>query len=260
MSHMDFWKRIKSELAESPFTADQVDRFTGWLCIGVPIPVGIILGFLTQEFYVGCLCAVALFAAITFGGAWYAKIIREKPSRKEAQIRRERLEQEARQITLLLSEIEGIIQEAISQAEQGPDADWLARLLPLQGQLCTCSQGFKDGSISYVDAFAQAIRLKRQAEGLRRPSARQGVHRGVKERDYYEVLGVDPKASVEDIKKAYRAKMQVLHPDKTASWATKDVPKEVKDFLTDAARQLNLAYEVLSNPLKRREYDQKIGR
>lgn len=54
---------------------------------------------------------------------------------------------------------------------------------------------------------------------------------------------------------------EMLHfgPDKTAAWATKDVPKEVKDFLTDTARPLNLAYEVLSYPAKRREYDQRIG-
>jgi len=75
----------------------------------------------------------------------------------------------------------------------------------------------------------------------------------------YEILGVDPRASPNDIKKAYRAKMQSLHPDKTASWATEDVPKEVKDFLTKTAKQLNLAYEVLSDPRKRREYDQRIA-
>jgi hypothetical protein len=258
MSHMEFWKRIKNGLAESPFTADQVDKWTGWLML-VSIPVGVTVGLLTHEFYIGFLCWVAVLAAIVFSGSWYAKIIREKPSRKEAQIRRERLEQQARQITLLLSETEDIIQQAISQAKQDQDSEWLGQLLSLQRQLHDCSQGFQNGNIPHADAFSQAIQMKRQAESLRRPSVREGVPRQTGEKNYYQVLGVDPKASAEDIKKAYRAKMQVLHPDKTAGWATKDVPKEVKDFLTDTARQLNLAYEVLSNPLKRREYDQKIG-
>jgi curved DNA-binding protein CbpA len=54
--------------------------------------------------------------------------------------------------------------------------------------------------------------------------------------------------------------MQSLHPDKTSSWATEDVPKEVKDFLTETTKRLNLAYEVLRDPRKRREYDQRIAR
>jgi DnaJ-domain-containing protein 1 len=259
MSHMEFWERIKSGLAESPFTADQVDKWSGWLML-VSIPVGITVGLLTHEFYIGLLVWVAVLAGTVFGGSWYAKIIREKPSRKEAQIRRERLEQQARQINVLLSETDDIIQQSISQARQDQDSEWLGRLLPLQRQVHDCSQGFQNGKISHADAFSQAIRLKRQAESLRRPFVREGVPRQTLEKNYYQVLGVDQKASAEEIKKAYRAKMQVLHPDKTAGWATKDVPKEVKDFLTDAARQLNLAYEVLGNPLKRKDYDQKIGR
>jgi len=174
MSHMEFWKRIKSELAESPFTADQVEKVIGPLAVGLSIALGIIVGFVTQEFVIGVLCGVAVFAAIVFGGDWYAKIIREK-FRRKAQIRRKRLEQQARQITLLISETEDIIQEAISQAKQNQDSEWLGRLLPLQRQLHDCSQGFQNGSISHGDAFTQVIKLKRQAESLRRPSVREGV-------------------------------------------------------------------------------------
>lgn len=60
--------------------------------------------------------------------------------------------------------------------------------------------------------------------------------------DCYEVLGVDVSATTEAIKKAHRAKIRDLHPDRGG----------------DAARAtaVNVARAVLTDPNKRREYDQ----
>ncbi len=64
-------------------------------------------------------------------------------------------------------------------------------------------------------------------------------------RDYYEVLGVSRSASQEEIKKAYRSLAKKYHPDVNKS---PDAPEKFKE--------INEAYEVLSDPQKRQNYDQ----
>jgi molecular chaperone DnaJ len=65
-------------------------------------------------------------------------------------------------------------------------------------------------------------------------------------RDYYEVLGVDRNASADDIKRAYRRLAIKYHPDKNPG----DKSAEAK------FKECAEAYEVLSDPDKRRQYDQ----
>jgi DnaJ-class molecular chaperone len=68
----------------------------------------------------------------------------------------------------------------------------------------------------------------------------------VKFRDYYDVLGVARSATDEDIKKAYRTRARKLHPDLNPGDKTAE-----ENF-----KELNEAYTVLSDPDKRRRYDQ----
>lgn len=64
--------------------------------------------------------------------------------------------------------------------------------------------------------------------------------------DYYKILGVDKNASPDDIKKAYRKLARKLHPD-----LNPDDKEAHKKF-----QELNEANEVLSDPEKRKKYDQ----
>lgn len=64
-------------------------------------------------------------------------------------------------------------------------------------------------------------------------------------RDYYEVLGLSKGASDDEIKKAYRKMAKKYHPDVNKDAGAEDMFKEV-----------NEAYEVLSDPQKKATYDQ----
>ncbi|CAB4541916.1 unannotated protein [freshwater metagenome] len=66
------------------------------------------------------------------------------------------------------------------------------------------------------------------------------------EKDFYKTLGIDKKAAPDEIKKKYRALARELHPDKTKG----DAAKEEK------FKGISEAYEILSDPKKRAEYDE----
>ncbi|MEA4966450.1 MAG: molecular chaperone DnaJ [Oscillospiraceae bacterium] len=65
-------------------------------------------------------------------------------------------------------------------------------------------------------------------------------------RDYYEVLGIEKNASADDAKKAYRKLAMKYHPDQNPG----DKAAEEK------FKEVNEAYEVLSDPDKKARYDQ----
>src|SRR3954471_21211610 len=68
----------------------------------------------------------------------------------------------------------------------------------------------------------------------------------VRYKDYYESLGVPRNASDADIKKAFRKLAREYHPD-----VAKDKKRAEEKF-----KEINEAYEVLSDPTKRKKYDQ----
>ena len=63
-------------------------------------------------------------------------------------------------------------------------------------------------------------------------------------KDYYAILGVPRNATPEEIKEAYRRLAKEYHPDKNPS------PEAEERF-----KLINEAYQVLSDPAKRAEYD-----
>lgn len=69
-------------------------------------------------------------------------------------------------------------------------------------------------------------------------------------KDYYQVLGLTPEAPTEEIRTAYRKLAKANHPDKH-----KGDPIYVEKF-----KDLQEAYDVLSDSYKRKEYDDQLAR
>jgi len=74
-------------------------------------------------------------------------------------------------------------------------------------------------------------------------------------RDYYEILKVSSVASLEEIKKAYRERAKICHPDRHGF-----APEKVKQDAENETKKINEAFEVLKDPTKRKEYDQELQR
>src|SRR5512140_3757352 len=65
-------------------------------------------------------------------------------------------------------------------------------------------------------------------------------------KDYYQVLGVERSASADDVRKAYRKLAMQYHPDRNPG------NKQAEDRF----KEINEAYQVLSDSQKRARYDQ----
>jgi curved DNA-binding protein CbpA len=69
------------------------------------------------------------------------------------------------------------------------------------------------------------------------------------EQDPYIVLGVSPNASEDDIKRAYRQLAFRHHPDMN----------QMNQIASQIMQRINEAYAIVSDPVKRKEYDQEHG-
>ena len=68
---------------------------------------------------------------------------------------------------------------------------------------------------------------------------------------FYEEIGVAPGASPEEIRNAFRALVRLFHPDQQTD-------PQLKDIAEKQMRKLNRVYAVLSDPERRRQYDEVL--
>lgn len=69
-----------------------------------------------------------------------------------------------------------------------------------------------------------------------------------KTQNYYQILGISPSATLEEIRKAYHRLARQYHPDVNPDRKTADTFKEITRI-----------YEILTDPIARRDYDQQLA-
>jgi curved DNA-binding protein CbpA len=69
--------------------------------------------------------------------------------------------------------------------------------------------------------------------------------------DHYHTLGISPSADPDEVRRAYRALAKRCHPDR--------VPSDRREWARTEMARINVAYEVLGDPVKRAEYDHQHG-
>lgn len=67
---------------------------------------------------------------------------------------------------------------------------------------------------------------------------------------HYEQLGIKQNATQEEIKEAYKALVKKYHPD---------VYQGDKNYAEKKTKEINAAYDILSNPTKKAEYDEELN-
>jgi DnaJ family protein C protein 3 len=106
------------------------------------------------------------------------------------------------------------------------------------------------------EKYDEAVREFEKVVNSGDHSANEGLHRARKlqkmaaRKDYYKILGVPKDATPAQIKKAYRAKAMIYHPDKV-----KILEGETKEQAENTMKEIGEAYAVLSNEEKKEKYD-----
>jgi len=88
-----------------------------------------------------------------------------------------------------------------------------------------------------------------EAEALKKELV--ALHERLDEADHYEILGVQRDASDADVKKAYFSAAKRFHPDTAKRLGLSELRREANELFARIAQ----AYQVLSSPQKRQEYD-----
>lgn len=72
--------------------------------------------------------------------------------------------------------------------------------------------------------------------------------------NYYEILGIDPSASVDEVRRAFHRFALQYHPDRLGTF-----PQDEQERRAQIYRKVSDGYRLLQEPKERSEYDRKLG-
>lgn len=130
----------------------------------------------------------------------------------------------------------------------------IAGLRTLQLELESISADFVTGTISFSDAKRRILGIEEEAKILGGTGPAGETTETVGEETYYDVLGIKPHATQDEIKAAYRDKVKEYHPDIFSGQ-----PEWVRAEAEAMSKKLNEAYGVLHDAQRRKTYDEAIG-
>ncbi|KOC61596.1 DnaJ like protein subfamily C member 7 [Habropoda laboriosa] len=101
-----------------------------------------------------------------------------------------------------------------------------------------------------IHDFEKACKLDKSRDSKRLLMEAKLALKQSKRKDYYKILGIGKNASTDDIKKAYRKRAMVHHPDRHPNATEGEKKEQEKKF-----KEVGEAYGILSDPKKRSRYD-----
>ncbi|XP_066245898.1 dnaJ homolog subfamily C member 7 [Euwallacea similis] len=101
-----------------------------------------------------------------------------------------------------------------------------------------------------VKDYEKACKLDKSRENKRLLQEAKLALKKSKRKDYYKILGIEKNASDDEIKKAYRKRALVHHPDRHVNATESERKDQEKKF-----KELGEAYGILSDPKKKARYD-----
>jgi len=129
-----------------------------------------------------------------------------------------------------------------------------ATSLLLMGEEPDCAKAIRDfeRALELLPDVSEADEAKIRDTKKKLQQA-QVQHKQSKQKDFYKLLGVARDATDGEVKKGYRKLALKWHPDRHASSTEEEKAKAEHTF-----RDINLAYEVLSDPVKKQRYDNGV--
>ncbi|KAG8039836.1 hypothetical protein G9C98_000565 [Cotesia typhae] len=141
----------------------------------------------------------------------------------------------------------GRLNEAITECTEALklDDNYLKALLK-RGACYMELQAYEDA----VRDYEKASKINKSRDNRRLLLEAKEALKRSKKKDYYKILGVERTASTDDIKKAYRKRALVHHPDRHSNASDTEKKEQEKKF-----KEIGEAYTILSDPKKRSRYD-----